>query len=174
MTDQPIRKTMNKIEVAGRFVQQAIELGHFDIEYRPQVAIKAQVLVDFVAEFTYPQEEEELQNKTQTIQTDGSATKKAGRAGVVFISPEEEILKYVVRLQFPATNYEAKYKALLIELCRARVLEAKTLIVQADSQLVIGQVRGDYAAKEERMQKYPKIIQELLQYFNSINFQQIP
>jgi len=35
MTDQPIRKTMNKIDATGRLVQWAIELGQFDIEYRP-------------------------------------------------------------------------------------------------------------------------------------------
>ena len=34
--DQPIRKKMNKIDAAGRLIQWAIELGQFDIEYRPQ------------------------------------------------------------------------------------------------------------------------------------------
>ena len=98
MTDQPIRKVMNKIDVAGRLVQWAIELGQFDIEYRPQVVIKAQVLADFIAEFTYPQEEEETQKKTWTVQIDGSATKKVRGADVVLISPEGEILKYMIRL----------------------------------------------------------------------------
>ena len=41
MTEQPIRKTMNKIDAAGHLVQWAIKLGQFDIEYRPRVAIKA-------------------------------------------------------------------------------------------------------------------------------------
>ena len=56
----------------------------------------------------------------------------------------------------------------------ARVLEAKTLIVQADSKFIIGQVQGDYEAKEEIIQKYLKIVKELLQYFDSVKFQQIP
>ena len=63
MTDQPIRKVMNRIDVAGRLVQWAIELGQFDIEYWPQVVIKAQVLADFIVEFTYPQEEEETKRR---------------------------------------------------------------------------------------------------------------
>ena len=63
MTDQPIRKVMNRIDVAGRLVQWAIELGQFDIEYWPQVVIKAQVLADFIVEFTYPQEEEETRRR---------------------------------------------------------------------------------------------------------------
>ena len=84
------------------------------------------------------------------VQIDGSTTKKVG-VGVVLISPEGEILKYVVRLQFLAMNNEAEYETLLTGLRLAKVLEAKVLIIQANSQLVIGQVRGDYEAKEERM-----------------------
>ena len=51
-TNQPIRKIMNKIDAAGRLIQWVIELGQFDIEYRTQVAIKAQVLANFIVEFT--------------------------------------------------------------------------------------------------------------------------
>ena len=69
----------------------------------------------------------------------------------MLISPEGEILKYAVRLQFSATNNEAKYEALLTRLSLAKALRAKNLIVQADSQLIIGQVKGNYEAKEERM-----------------------
>ena len=76
MTNQPIRKMMNKIDAVGQLIQWEIELGQFDIEYRPRVAIKAQVLADFIAEFTYPYEKEELPMETWTIQTDGSNTMK--------------------------------------------------------------------------------------------------
>ena len=50
-TNQPIRKIMNKIDAAGRLIQWVIELGQFDVEYRTQVAIKAQVLANFIVEF---------------------------------------------------------------------------------------------------------------------------
>ena len=99
--------------------------------------------------------------ETWTIQIDGFATKKVGGVGVVLISSEKETLKYAVRLQFPATNNEAEYEALLTGLSLAKALGAKNLIVQIDSQLIIGQVKGDYGAKEERMQKYMKIVQRL-------------
>ena len=87
--------------------------------------------------------------ETWTVQIDGSATKKVGGAGVVLISPKKETLKYVVRLQFPATNNKVEYEALLTGLSLAKALEAKNLIVQADSQLIIGQVKGDYEAKKD-------------------------
>ncbi|XP_075674880.1 uncharacterized protein LOC142644087 [Castanea sativa] len=150
MTDQPIRKTMNKIDAAGRLIQWAMKLGQFDIEYRPRAAIKAQVLAYFIAKFTYPYKEEEPPMETWTVQTDGPATKKVGGVGVVLISPEKEVLKYAIRLQFPTMSNEVEYKALLIGLSLAKALGAKNLIVQADSQLIIGQVKGDYKAKEDK------------------------
>ena len=52
MMDQPIRKSMNKLEAAKRMVQWAIELSQFDIEYHSRTAIKVQALADFIAEFT--------------------------------------------------------------------------------------------------------------------------
>ena len=69
----------------------------------------------------------------------------------MLISPKKETLKYAVRLQFPTTNNEAKYEALLTGLSLAKALGVKNLIVQVDSQLIIGQVKGDYEAKEEWM-----------------------
>ena len=57
MMDQPIKKSMNKLEVVGRMVQWAIELNQIDIEYHPKTAIKAQALVDFIADFTLPEED---------------------------------------------------------------------------------------------------------------------
>ena len=74
MTDQPIRKSMNKPEAAGRMIQWAIKLSQFDIEYLPRTAIKAQALADFIAEFTFPDEGSLADDaKRWTIQTDGSS-----------------------------------------------------------------------------------------------------
>ena len=67
------------------------------------------------------------------VQIDGSTTKKVGGARVVLISPEGKTLKYVVRLQFLATNNEVEYEAFLTGLSVAKALGAKSLIVQVDS-----------------------------------------
>ena len=77
--------------------------------------------------------------------------KESRRARAILISLEREILKYAVRLQFSATNNEVEYEALLTGLNLAKALEVKNFIIQADSQLIIGQAKGDYEAKEERM-----------------------
>ena len=47
-------------------------------------------------------------------------------------------------------------------------------MLKSDSQLVIGQVRGEYEAKEARMQKYFKLTNQLVSAFNYVEFIQIP
>ena len=63
------------------------------------------------------------------IQTDGSSAQKMGGVGVVIITPDGEILKYGVRLKFPATNNEVEYKGILTGLRLGRALGAKNLLV---------------------------------------------
>ena len=57
ITDQPIKKSMNKPEAARRMVLWAIELSQFDIEYHSRTAIKAHALIDFIVEFTISDED---------------------------------------------------------------------------------------------------------------------
>ena len=52
----------------------------------------------------------------------------------------------------------------------ARTLGAENVVLKSDSQLVIGQVRGEYEAKEARMQKYLKLTNQLISSFNYIEF----
>lgn len=54
MTNQLLRQTLHKSEASCKLVKYAIELSKFDISYKPRVSIKAQVMADFVAEFTEP------------------------------------------------------------------------------------------------------------------------
>ena len=143
-------------------VQWAIKLSQFDIEYHPRTAIKAQVLADFIAKFTFS-DEDSLTNKAErwTIQTDGSLAQRRGGVRVVITTLDEEILKYGVQLKFPATNNEAKYEGILTGLRLRKVLGVKNLLVQNDSKLMIGQIKGEYEAKEERMQKYLRLMKHL-------------
>ena len=68
-------------------------------------------------------------------------------------SPEGDKLKYKARLQYQTTNNEVEYEALLKGLELARSIEADSILILGDSQLVIGQVNGICEAKEDRMKK---------------------
>ena len=94
--------------------------------------------------------------------------------GVVLKSPEADTLKRKVRLHYPTTNNEAEYEALLKGLELAKSLRAESVLVQGDSQLVIGQANGMYEAKEERMKKYLNKVRRLIKKFSEAHFVQIP
>ena len=73
---------VNKPRVARRMIQWAIELSQFDIEYHPKIAIKAQALADFIAEFTFLNEDSLTDEVEQwTIQTNGSSAQSKGEYG---------------------------------------------------------------------------------------------
>ena len=63
---------------------------------------------------------------------------------------------------------------MLIGLGIAQALGAENITLKSNSQLVIGQVRGDFKAKETRMQKYLKLTNQLVSNFHCAKFVQIP
>ena len=77
---------------------------------------------------------------------------------MVLQSPEGDIIEYAVLLQFPTTNNEEQYKAILTGLNLAKAARASSVILHSDSQVVIGHINGDYEAKGERMKKYLDLI----------------
>ena len=56
----------------------------------------------------------------------------------------------------------------------AQALGVKNILLKSDSQLVVGQVKGDFEAKEARMQKYLKLRNQLVSNFDRVEFVQIP
>uniref|UniRef100_A0A2N9FJ88 Uncharacterized protein n=1 Tax=Fagus sylvatica TaxID=28930 RepID=A0A2N9FJ88_FAGSY len=177
LTNHPLRKAMSKPDAAGRLIQWSIELSEFDIDYRPRTAIKAQALADFIAEFTSKDDEptEDVEQTSKwTMNIDGSSTKDSGGVGIVLRSPEGDIIKQAIRLQYPTTNNEAEYEALLLGLNTARILGATELDVHSDSQLVVGQVNGDYEAKEGRMQQYLQLVRHQISQFHEVRLCRVP
>ena len=111
MRDHPLRKAMNKLEAAGWLRQWAIELSEFNVRYQPRNAIKAQALVDFIAEFTPSHGDLHEENKTKAwiVQVDGLSKLYAGGTRVVLKSLEGGKMKYTTCLQYQTTNNEVEY-----------------------------------------------------------------
>ena len=101
---------------------------------------------------------------------DGLSTQHVGGIGIILQSLEGDHLEYAVRLQFQTTNNEAEYEALLQGLELAKSLEADLVLVQGDSQLVIGQVNGTCEAKEEWMKKYLSKVNQCIKASQQLNF----
>ena len=77
-------------------------------------------------------------------------------------------------MQYQTTNNEVEYEAFLKGMELAKSVEANSILVLGDSQLVIGQVNGTYEAKEDRMKKYLKKVACLVKKFKEADFVQIP
>ena len=60
----------------------------------------------------------------------------------------------MIRLDFPTTNNEAEYEALVAGLDLARAAGATSVVIYYDSQVITNQVNGDYECKGERMKRY--------------------
>ena len=68
---------------------------------------------------------------------------------------EEKItVEKFLRLGFLAINNEAKYEALLAGMEMVSQLRGKGVEVFLDSRLVVGQVNGEFEAKDQQMQGY--------------------
>ena len=69
-------------------------------------------------------------------------------------SPEGDKIECMVRLDFPTTNNEVEYEALVAGLDLTKAARATSVILYCDSQVVTSQVNGDYKCKRERMKRY--------------------
>ena len=125
----------------------------------------AQALANFIAEFTPSNDDLERveDSKKWVIHVDGLSMQHAGGIGVVLQSPEGDKLKH----------NEVGYEALLKGLELAKSVEAKSILVLGDSQLVMGQINRTCEAKEERMRKYLERVLRLMKKFKKADFVQI-
>ena len=140
LTDQPLKRAMSSPEAAGRMALWAIELSEFDVQYCPQTAVKGQIVAEG--------------QKLWSIHTDGSSNQRSGGAGVVIQTLGGDKIKCMIRLDFPTTNNEAEYEALVAGLDLAKAAGAENMIIHCDSQVITSQVNGDYKCRNERMKKY--------------------
>ena len=91
-TEYPMKQVLHKPKTSGRLMKWAIELSEFDIRYRPKIAIKGQVLADFVMEFTSAETAKDAQARTDfsawKLSVDGASNAQGSGAGLILTSLE--------------------------------------------------------------------------------------
>ena len=123
-----------------------------------------------VAEFTEPpiEELESVENMDEKlvgtisqyclsaweVYVDEASNQKGSGIGLVLMSSEKVVIEKSLRLNFLATNNEAEYETLLVGLTMVQRMGRKSIKLFSDSRLVVGQVRGEFEAKDERIQGY--------------------
>nr|XP_027124096.1 uncharacterized protein LOC113740770 [Coffea arabica] len=139
-TDQPIRQILVRPEISGRLTKWAVELGEYDLSYKPRTTIKAQTLAYFLAEFTFSVSQDAslapFGPQNWTLYVDGFSNSDGSGAGLLLEDPHGEVCLYTLRFDFFATNNETEYEALIAGLRLARKLGSRQIQVYSDSQLV--------------------------------------
>ncbi|XP_057517925.1 uncharacterized protein LOC130798845 [Amaranthus tricolor] len=157
---------------SSRVTDWANQLADFRIEYEPRTRVKAQALADFIAESTLPHHPEP--NQEWKLYVDGSSTQLASGAGLLIESSAGVRMERAVRFEFAASNNEAEYEALLMGLKIYYEAGGKILSAFSDSQLIVGQVNGEFEAKDESMKMYLQQVKEFVQKFDKFTLVHIP
>ena len=134
VTSFPLGEVVQNQDAMGRTVKWALELMGHGITYAYQTAIKSLVLADFVVEWTEVQMPPAVVDQEYwTMYFDGSLMKKGIGTGLVFVSPLEVRMRYMVCLHFPSSNNVAEYEALVNSLHIAIELGVRCLDIRGDS-----------------------------------------
>ncbi|XP_073107238.1 uncharacterized protein [Elaeis guineensis] len=180
LTDQPIKTVLHRLDISRWIAKWALELVKLDVQYHPKLAIKAQVLADFIFECIIPNrqssqdgersravecskagessryEETDIGSDLEelwTLHVNGSSNAFGARAGLILTDLEGDVAGYALRYKFLATNNTTEYEALLVGLKVVREARAPHLKVFNDFQLVMGHIKGGYKTREENIKK---------------------
>ena len=107
-----------------------------------------------------------------TVSTDGGARGNPGPAGagIVVQRPDGTVACRGGAFLGETTNNVAEYQALLWGLRAALALGAKKLVVRADSELVVKQMKGEYRVKNAGLKPLFCDAQLLVRRFEGVTF----
>jgi len=174
ITDLPIRKVLQKLDVVGRMVRWALELSEFDVQYEPRGPIKGQVYADFVVELSSAAMHQEGEGFRWVLSVDGSSNQQVSGAGVLLEGPDGLLIEQALRFAFKASNSQAEYEALITGMLLAKEMGAKGLLAKSDSLLVTSQVTREYQAKDPQIAAYLEYVQALKESFEVFELVHVP
>ncbi|GKU93221.1 hypothetical protein SLEP1_g6829 [Rubroshorea leprosula] len=174
LTDQPLRKILQKPECSGRLIKWAVELGEFEITFQQKSAIRAQALAAFIVECTSCPSTSNPEPNDWTLYVDGASSSKGSGAGALLIGLDGYRSEHALKFNFDATNNMAEYEALILGLQLALELKISAIQVYSDSQLVVNQINSICEVFDPVMVKYVVLVAELKCKFQKFCMSKIP
>jgi ribonuclease HI/transposase InsO family protein len=104
---------------------------------------------------------------------DGSLKLQRAGAGILFIAPGGEQLKYALQLLFLVSNNAAEYEALIHRLNIAISLGIKRLMVYGDSLVFISKINKEWDCSNDSMGKYCTAVRKLEDKFEGLEFHHV-
>jgi ribonuclease HI len=107
-----------------------------------------------------------------SIDFDGAVSKEGVGAGVWLHNHRSRYSEnHSYKLNFQCTNNIAEYEALMLGLKLLKRVVAKQIMVRGDSELIIKQIKGEYAAKHPRLRAYRNVVLDALICFTEADLQ---
>jgi hypothetical protein len=102
---------------------------------------------------------EELPTDFWSMDFDRAVSKEGAGVGVWLHNHRNRYSEnHSYKLNFQCTNNIAEYEALMLGLKLLKKVGAKQIMVRGDSELIIKQVKGEYATKHPRLRAYRNAI----------------
>jgi hypothetical protein len=156
----PLSEIIGCKDATGRVAKWAIELAAHNIQYKPRMTIKSQIIADFFADWGEHQYLPPALDSTYwRMNFDGSKMLGGLGACIVLTSPKGDKLQYVLQMHFHASNNVAEYEALVHGLKLAKEIGIQRILCFGDSDLVVHQVSGEWDAKDANMASYRFYVQ---------------
>ncbi|KAK8916007.1 hypothetical protein KSP39_PZI022731 [Platanthera zijinensis] len=175
VTDHPLRRILEGVEHSGRLAKWSIELSEFDLSFVPRMAVKAQVVADFLVDYVVEVKEAETSPVVAwEMLVDGASGRNSFGGGMVLTSPEGTRIEQALRVHFTLTNNQAEYEAIIAGLRLARELGIQDIKVFTDSMLVAGHIRGEFEVREATLQLYLTRVKGIIGQFRSFSIQHVP
>src|SRR4051812_1140518 len=155
VNEAPLSNILNNPKATGCVALWGIELTPLHIVYEQRKAIKSRVLPDFLVQWMELQLlDTPYMTQSWTMHFDGSKREAGAGASVILTSPQDDKMKYVLRMKFRASNNEAEYEALIYGMRMAKICGATRLVIYGDSNLVVQQTMNECDAHAENMIAY--------------------
>ncbi|PON32100.1 Ribonuclease H [Parasponia andersonii] len=115
-----------------------------------------------------------LSSSTWTLYTDGFTDTLGSGIEMVLQTPTGLKIEKARRLGYKVTNNKVEYEALLQGLELAIQFGIESVMIKTDSQLTVGQVKGDFKMKELRLHMYFSKKMGAKARFHKFDIEQVP
>nr|GEW95430.1 reverse transcriptase domain-containing protein [Tanacetum cinerariifolium] len=135
--------------ITGRLLKWRFKLGEHDIQYRPRMSVKGQILANFIVERPEdgtpdrPMEDREELSDPWILFTDGSSCVDGSGAGLIIMNPEGREFTYALRgenkkadalSKIASTSFAYLSKQVLVEELKEKAIDEKEILVVVEEK----------------------------------------
>lgn len=112
-----------------------------------------------------------MTQRSFVVHTDGGSRGNPGPAAIGAVIAEAGVVIHTISQTIgPATNNQAEYQAVHAALEWCQQQGATEVLVKADSELIVKQLRGEYKMKNKELAQWHIRIQSLIQQIGHVTF----